>query len=158
MLRCFYTSTFKSSKLVRSSDDACLTTSPASEFWLRGTCVKSTWLNSQTSWFLNLRYFCILPQFTSYSSLICPITSLELLLRSMFLAPKAFPILSPNSMASYFVLLLGARNCSCTPYLRISYSKVLMTTPMLIFFELTNCLLGSSISFNRLGTFCRSTK
>ena len=46
----------------------------------------------------------------SYSPFVCPITSLESLLRSRFLALKALPILSPISMASYSASLLVAGN------------------------------------------------
>ena len=48
--------------------------------------------------------------FASYSPFVCPITSLESLLRSRFLALKALPILSPISMASYSASLLVAGN------------------------------------------------
>ena len=110
ILRCLCTFTFKLGELVPSFDDACLATSFAYEFWLWGTCMKSTRSNSQTSWFINLRYFCILLSFALYSPFICPITSLESLLRSRFLTPKALLILSLVSMSSYSALLLVARN------------------------------------------------
>ena len=114
MLRCLCNSTFKSSRFIPSSDNACLATLSASEFWLHGTCMKSSWSNSWINWLINLRYFCIWPSFASYSPFICPITSLELLLRSMFLAPRAFSILSPISTTSYSTSLLVARNWSHT--------------------------------------------
>ena len=60
ILGCLCTSTFKSVEPVPSSDDACLATLSASKFYLQRICVKSTWLNSWTSCFINLRYFCIL--------------------------------------------------------------------------------------------------
>ena len=129
ILGCLSTSTFKSGELIPSFDDACLATSSASEFWLQGTCLKPTWLNSWTNWFVNLRYFCILFSFSLYSPFICPITSLESLLRSRFLAPKALLILSPVSMTLYSASLLVARNWSRTPYLKVSPLGVLMITP-----------------------------
>ena len=128
MLGCLYTSTFKSGGSIPSSNDACFVTLFASEFWLRGTCMKSTWSNSQTNWFVNLRYFCILLSFASYSPFIYPIISLELLLRSMFLSPKALPILNLVSMSSYCASLLMVGNWSRTPYLRVSPLGVLMMT------------------------------
>lgn len=110
MLGHFCTSTFQSGDIVPSSNDACLATSSAFKFWFLGTYVKSTRSNSWVRWFVNLRYLCILSSFVLYSPFICPITSLESLLRSMFLAPKALLILSPVSMASYSALLLVAGN------------------------------------------------
>ena len=63
MQRCLYNSTFKSNGSIPSSNDAYLATLSASEFWLHGTCMKSSWSNSWINWFINLRYFCILPSF-----------------------------------------------------------------------------------------------
>ena len=129
VLGCLYNSTFKLGEPVLSSNNACLAISSASKFWFWGTCMKSTWSYSWTSWFVSLRYFCILPSFASYSPFICHITNLESLLRSMFLAPKAFLVLSFVSMVSYFASLLVVGNWSRTPYLRVSPSGVLMMTP-----------------------------
>ena len=128
MLGCFYTSIFKSSDIILYSDDACLANSSTSEFWFLGTYVKTTWSNSWVRWFVNLRYFCILSSFASHSPFICPITNLESLWRSNFLAPKAFLILSLINMASYSASLLVVGNWSCTLYPRTSPSGVMMMT------------------------------
>ena len=85
-------------------------------FWLLGIYTNSTLSNSWVRCFVNLRYFCILSSFTSYSSFIYTITSLESLWRSRFLALSAFSTLSPISIPPYSASLLVAKNFSWTLY------------------------------------------
>ena len=93
-------------------------------FWLLGIYTNSTLSNSWVRCFVNLRYFCILSSFTSYSSFIYTITSLESLWRSRFLALSAFSTLSPISIPQYSASLLVAKNFSWTLYLSVSPSRV----------------------------------
>lgn len=117
-------SSFRSSRLIPSSDDA----------WLRGTCMKLTCSNSPIIWFVNFRYNFILLSFASYSLLICPITSFELFFKSTFLVPKDLAALSSVSIASYSTSLLMAGNWSYTPYFRMSPFREVMTIPTPPFF------------------------
>ena len=112
MLGHFWISIFKSILVGPSSNDASFVISSATTFWLLGICANSTQSNSCVRCFVNLRYFCILSSFASYSSFICPTISFESLLRSKFLAPSAFPTLSLVSIPSYSVSLLVAGNFS----------------------------------------------
>ena len=130
--RCWGTSVLlalDSGKLVLLFDDAYLPTSFAFKFRLRGTCMKFTFSNSPIIWFVSFRYLCILVSFVSYSPLICPITSLESLFKSTFLALRDLATLSPVNIASYSDSLLVAGNWSCTPYFRMSPSGEVMMTP-----------------------------
>ena len=119
--------------VVPSFDDASFETSFATIFWLLGIYTNSTLLNSWVRCFVSLRYFCILSSFASYSPLICPITSFESFWTNRFLAPSAFPSLSPVSIPSHSTSLLLAGNFSWTPYLSTSPSGVVMTTPTPLF-------------------------
>ena len=135
MLGYFWTSIFRSGGIDPSSDDAYLATSSTFEFWFWGTCMKATWSNSWAKCFVNLWYLCIPSSFALYSPFIYLITNLESLWRSRFLAPNAFPILSPVSMASYSASLLVAGYWSCTPYLSAFPSRVMMITLAPPFFQ-----------------------
>ena len=61
----FCISSFRSGRLVLSSDDAHLATSTTSKFWLRGICLKFVCSNSPIIWFVSFKYFCIL-RYTPY--------------------------------------------------------------------------------------------
>ena len=95
-----------------SSNDASFVISSAIMFWLLGIYTNYTLSNSCVKCFVSLSYLCILSFFASYSSFICPITSLESLWRSKFLAPSAFPTLNPVNILSYSASLLVAGNFS----------------------------------------------
>ena len=97
MLGCFWTSIFRPVFFGPASDDTCFTSSSAPIFWHLGICVNSTWLKSYVKSLVNLRHFCIISSFTSNFPFIWPTTSFELLWRSKFLTPNAFPTLSPVS-------------------------------------------------------------
>ena len=115
--------------VVSSSDNAILATSSTTIFWVLGIYTNSTLSNPWVRWFVNLRFFCILSSFASYSPLICPITSFELFWTNRFWAPSTFPSLSSISIPSYSASLLVAKNFSWTLYLSTSPSRVAMTTP-----------------------------
>ena len=153
MLGYFWTSTFRFGGMDHSFDNACLAISSASEFWFLGIYVNSTRSNSWAKCSDSLSYFCILSSFTLHSPFIFPITNLELLWRSRFLAPNAFPTLSPVSMASYSASLLVAGNWSCIPYLSTFPSGVMKMTPTPFFFGLMTHQFVSSIFLSCLGPF-----
>ena len=138
-----------------SSNDAYFMISSTIMFWLLRICTNSTLSNSCVKCFVSLRYFCILSSFDSYSSFICPITSLESLWRSRFLASRAFPTLSPVNIPSYSASLLVAGNFSWTSYLSICLSRVMMTTHTPPFFwavEPSVCIVHRSVSSGRLSS------
>ena len=129
MLGCFCTSIAKFLLNSPSSDDASFEISSANAFWFLRTCINSTSSNSLIRCFVSLRHFCILSSFASYSPLICSITNFESLWINRFFTPSAFQSLNPVNMPSYSTSLLVAGNLNRTPYLRISPSGVVMTTP-----------------------------
>ena len=133
MLGHSWTSIFKHVLINPSFNNASFAISSAIMFLLRGICSNSTLSNFGVS----LRYFCFLFSFASYSYVICPNTSLELLWMSKYLAPNAFPTLSPNSTPSYSASLLVVGNFSWTPYLSVSPFGVVITTPTPPSFGLT---------------------
>ena len=112
-----------------SSDDASFEISSATIFWFLGTYINSTLLNAWVRCLVSLRCFYILSSFTSYSPLICSTISFESFWTNRFFTPSAFPSLNLVNMPSYLALLLVARNFSWTPYLSISLSWAVMTTP-----------------------------
>ena len=127
-------------------------------FWLFGICTNSTLSNSYVKCFINLRYFCILSIFASYSSFIYPITNLESLWRSRFLAPRAFPTLSPVNIPSNSASLLMVKNFRWTLYLIISSSGMMITTPTPPLFwadESSVCIIYRSVLSGRLSSFGR---
>ena len=129
MLGCFWISTVKFLLSPPSSNDASFEISLASTFWFLGTCTNSTSSNSRVKCLVSLRYFYILSSFASYSPLIYSTTSFESLWINRFFAPSALPSLNPVNMPSYSASLLVAGNLSWTPYLSISLSGVVITTP-----------------------------
>ena len=131
MLGEFCSSNFQSFILSWLSAEALRATSSASVFWSRGIWTNSAWRKVLTSWFTNLRYFCILVSFASKSPLTCPMMSYELLLSTIFSTLSALDILSPISKASYSASLLVIGNLSWAPYLRTSFSGEVMTMPAL---------------------------
>ena len=88
--------------------------------------ISSKWL---AIWIANLWYFYICSSFASYSWFTCLTKSLELLLTTMLLTPKALASLKLVSIVSYSTSLFVAGNWSYTPYLRTSLSGDIMTTP-----------------------------
>ena len=135
ILGCFRTSIFKFVLVDPASNDAYFAISAAPIFWILGTCINFTRSNSWARCLVSLRYFCILSSFASYSSFICPTTSLESLRRSKFLAPNAFPTFSPVNIVSYSASLLVAENWSWTPYLSVSPFRVTIITPTMLPFR-----------------------
>ena len=86
-------------------DEAIQATSSTSEFSSFGT-----WMNLISSkwpviWMANLWYFCICSFFASYSWFTFPTMSLELLLITKLLTPRALASLKLVSIASYSALL-----------------------------------------------------
>lgn len=160
MLGNFCISSFRSVKLVPSSNDAYLATSSSSKFWHCGTCKKFIYSNSLIIWFISFWYFYILLSFASYSPSICLIISFELLFKSNFLAPKDLATLSPISITLYYASLLVAGNWTCTPHFKMSpFGKVMTTLTSPIFFTNVpsvwivhkvdvSCILSSSDKVN----------
>ena len=77
MLGRFWTSISEPVPIDPSPDNARFAISSASMFWLLGIYTNSNLSNSCVKCFVSLRYFCNLSSFTSHSSFIYPITSLE---------------------------------------------------------------------------------
>ena len=148
----FCSSSLQSFILSWLSTEALHATSSASAFWSRGIWTNFARWKVFTSWFVNLRYFCILVSFASKSPLTCPMTSCKSLLSTIFSTLSAWVIRSPVNKASYSASLLVIGNLSWTPYLRTSFSGEVITMLLRLLSKWTihQCLSSKGL----LGRLC----